>query len=180
MLIKVKTELNRIHLEQYLQTDGTIGIIKDQNMVLNLLRYHHLDKKIYELVTVYSQQYKLDEVRWGPRKHFALFKRIFVRQFVRTAVTSIQWGGFSQSLDSSRLSCSSSLDFAARCLSSSRGRVFGPILYLLHKFQLPSQKHLIVYISNICQSVLTRDVDVLESWSGPYDQYFMLTPVIEP
>ena len=26
------------------------------------------------LVTVYSQQYKLDEVRWGPRKHFLLFK----------------------------------------------------------------------------------------------------------
>ena len=26
------------------------------------------------LVTVYSQQYKLDAVRWGPRKHFLLFK----------------------------------------------------------------------------------------------------------
>ena len=36
-------------------------------MVLNLLRHHHHDKYIYVLVTVYSQQYQLDEVRWGPR-----------------------------------------------------------------------------------------------------------------
>ena len=26
------------------------------------------------LVTVYSWQYKMDEVRWGQRKHFLLFK----------------------------------------------------------------------------------------------------------
>ena len=44
-------------------------IKRDQNMVLNLLRYHHRDKYIiYVLVTVYSQQYKLGEVQWGPRK----------------------------------------------------------------------------------------------------------------
>ena len=30
---------------------------RDQNMVLNLLRYHHRDKYIYMLVTVYYFQY---------------------------------------------------------------------------------------------------------------------------
>ena len=60
---------------------------RDQNMVLNLLRYHHRDKVIYVLVTVYSKQYRMDEVRWGP------LKRVYLTQFCwwRTWTPASSW-----------------------------------------------------------------------------------------
>ena len=43
-------------------------------MGLNLLSKTPPPRQIYVLATVYSEQYQLDEVQWGPRNHFLLFK----------------------------------------------------------------------------------------------------------